>query len=63
MKAIKGFDYVANRPAELTLVQWRERLSKLIEKGGFRRVEAGETFGHNKAGIIEFEIYATVRAP
>ena len=61
-KSIAGFDYKINRPVERPLKEWREQLTQLQAKGGFRRVDGGETFGHDQKGIIAFEIYATVRA-
>jgi hypothetical protein len=42
---------------------WKQRLAEVIRDGGFRRVEHGETFGHDKNGRIRFEVYATVPVP
>jgi len=59
-KTLPGFDYRTGRPVEAPISEWREHLRHLIEKGGFRRVEFGETFGHGKHGRIEFEVYGRV---
>jgi len=60
-KTLAGFDYVTGQAISLLTTEWRARLRLLILKGGFRRVEFGETFGHRKGGLIEFEVYGTVQ--
>ncbi len=61
-RLIQGFDYQAQRPVSLPRKEWMERLAAVIKGGGRRRVESGETFGHNKSGHIVFECYATLPA-
>jgi hypothetical protein len=57
-KKIKGFIYTrAGSPAEYTAEEWREQYKRLAADGGFFRQEFGETFIHDKAGIIQAEIY------
>jgi hypothetical protein len=60
MSQLKGFSYVTHQPMSLTLTQWRGMLSELVAAGGRRRVENGETFGHGKDGLIQFEVYGNV---
>lgn len=57
---IDGFDYRLGVPVSKDRHEWRETLRKLIADGGRRRVSDGETFGHDKQGKIQFEIYANV---
>jgi hypothetical protein len=62
VRVIQGFDYRDQKPVERTPKEWRAQLGKLLESGGFRRVAHGETFGHCKRGLIQFEIYGKVNA-
>jgi hypothetical protein len=55
---IKGFIYNrAGTPAEYTAAEWREQAARLMDGGGFVRQEHGETFIHDKSGLIAAEIY------
>lgn len=58
---MRGFDYLAGKEIDLRSKEWRERLQSLVKRGGFRRAENGETFGHNERGRIKFEVYDNVQ--
>lgn len=57
-----GFDYRVHLPAQLTRTQWREEIARALAAGGRRRVEAGETFIHDKDGTLLFEVYYNIDA-
>lgn len=57
---LMGFDYRLNKQVTRSRVEWRAELQKVIKAGGRRRIEHGETFGHEKGSLIAFEIYANV---
>lgn len=59
-KVLQGFDYRLRKQVERSRQEWREELQKTVAHGGFRRVDHGETFGHDAKGLIEFEIYENV---
>ena len=61
-KLIPGFDYRTGQPAEYTRAEWRKELRAVIDGGGFRTTHEGETFAHNRAGRIVFEVYAVLPA-
>jgi hypothetical protein len=61
-KLIEGFDYQAQKPLSLPRKECRERLASVIKGGGFRRVDAGETFAHAKGGKLAIEFYAILPA-
>ena len=63
MKTIPGFDYRAQKPVTLTSAQWREVIREAIRDDGFRRVDGGETFIHNRQGRIVAEAYGRIAAP
>jgi hypothetical protein len=59
---LKGFDYkTTNKPCQYTLAEWQDILAKVLKAGGRRRAEFGETFLHGPDGILQYEIYATIR--
>lgn len=60
-RRLSGFDYVLGKPVERTAAEWRQRLRELVAHGGHRRVDHGETFGHGRGALIEFEIYGNVK--
>ena len=55
-----GYCYVTRAELSLPRAEWQERIEKAVKAGGFRRVEAGETFIHAKGGRMLAEIYANV---
>lgn len=59
-KVIIGFDYRMQKQVEHSRAEWRDELTKTVHRGGFRRHEHGETFGHDAKGLIEFEVYANI---
>lgn len=59
-RVLTGFDYRVRREVERSRSEWRDELRGVISRGGRRRFESGETFGHAKGGLIEFEIYDNV---
>lgn len=59
-KVLHGFDYRLQKQVERSRNEWREELRREVSAGGRRRVEDGETFGHNSRGLIDFEIYGNV---
>ena len=61
MKLIHGYDYVTHEEVKLPRAEWQERIAKAVKLGGFRRVEAGETFLHIKGGKLIAEIYANIQ--
>jgi hypothetical protein len=60
VKHIEGYCYVTHQPVTLSRQEWQERILKTLKAEGHRRVEAGETFIHNKDGRMLAEIYANV---
>jgi hypothetical protein len=63
MKTLSGFDYTVPAAVEHDSRKWRERMAAVVADGGFRRVESGETFAHDRSGRIVFEVYATLPKP
>ena len=59
---MKGFDYTTGKELELCIRDWRLKLTNLIEKGGYRRFEKGETFAHSSNGGVVFEVYGNITA-
>lgn len=59
-KQIEGFDYRVQQPSKRPTQEWKAHLREVIEAGGRRRVENGETFAHDAKGVIVFEIYGRV---
>lgn len=59
-KLIEGFDYRTDKKRELTRAQWRDELRKIVEDGGRRRVDAGETFATGRDGVLAFEVYENI---
>lgn len=59
-KKIDGFDYLAGTSVRLTTTQVKQIIRVIVEAGGFRRVENGETFLHDKSGKIVYEFYSNV---
>ena len=66
-KSLKGWDYRQDKAVERTTKEWKQDLADVIKRGGFRRIENGETFAHipfsgrklpNEG--IQFEIYGRV---
>lgn len=57
---VDGFDYRKGKPMARTRPEWRDELLAVIKAGGFRRVENGETFAHDKNGTLLFEAYANI---
>ena len=57
---VKGFDYVRQRAVDYSRKEWIQQLAALKARGGFRRHEKGETFGHGPDGLIQFEVYANI---
>lgn len=61
-KLIPGFDYLKGEPVSYTKTQWLELVKPIIDNGGRRRVEVGETFIHTKRdGILLWEIYDNLK--
>lgn len=60
MHIIDGFDYTTGKAVQLTRAQWRDKIRAVIETGGRRRVDHGETFLHGKNARITAEIYANL---
>jgi hypothetical protein len=60
---VKGFCYITGQELDLAPAYWRVRIEELLERGGRRRIEHGETFGHDRAGRIVFEVYGRVSGP
>lgn len=59
-RLIEGFDYIADKPVKLPLNEVRRIIRNAVEAGGFRRVEHGETFLHDKTSKVIFEFYSNV---
>lgn len=60
---MKGFDYRSGQSVTRSADEWRADLATIINEGGRRRVENGETFAHDANGIIVWEAYGNVRLP
>jgi len=58
---MKGYDYLTQEDLNLPVREWRERMRPILGAGGFRRVESGETFIHEKNALIRYEIYGNVQ--
>lgn len=59
---MKGFNYTTQADFDLPVAKLREELQEIVDNGGFRRVENGETFAHGKDGRIIWEAYGNVAA-
>jgi len=59
-KLIKGFDYLKQKPVELTKKEWQEFMKGAVAGGGFRRGENKETFIHGNNSRIIAEIYEVI---
>lgn len=59
---MKGFNYATQAAFDLSVAQLREELQGIVDNGGFRRVENGETFAHGSDGVIIWEAYGNVPA-
>lgn len=57
---MKGFNYTTSAEFDLPVSQLREELQGIVDNGGFRRVENGETFAHGRDGLIIWEAYGNV---
>lgn len=57
---INGFDYKTGKATAETLSEWRSRMAPILKDGGKRRVEKGETFVHDRNGVMVFEVYANI---
>jgi hypothetical protein len=66
-KVTDGFDYKTGQPVHLANHEWRQRLRDLAAKGGYVKVQDGETWGMRRThrperpSEIEFEIYGYVK--
>lgn len=60
---MKGFNYTTQAPFDLAVAVLKEELQVVIDGGGFRRVEDGETFAHDSHGRIIWEAYGNVPDP
>lgn len=61
-KLIPGFDYLKGQPVSYTKSEWLGLIKPIIDDGGRRRVENGETFIHTKRdGILLWEIYDNIQ--
>ncbi len=62
-----GFDYKTGQPARKANHEWRQRLNELRARGGYVKVQDGETWGMARTGRaerpseIEFEIYGYIK--
>ena len=59
-KTLAGFDYALGKPVSRSTAEWRQKLRELVSHGGRRRHEHGETYGHGRDSLIEFEIYGNI---
>lgn len=57
---MRGFNYTTQAEFDLPVAQLREELQSIVDNGGFRRVENGETFAHGGDGSIIWEAYGNV---
>lgn len=57
---IDGFDYRTGQAVQKSRADWRDALAQVVNAGGRRRVDGGETFAHGKDGLLLFEVYAVV---
>jgi hypothetical protein len=57
---MKGFNYTTQAEFDLPVATLREELQTIVDGGGFRRVENGETFAHGSDGLIIWEAYGNV---
>lgn len=60
---MKGFHYVLQKEMDLPPKEWRTMLQDIVQKGGRRRNEAGETFAHGADSLLVFEVYGTIQLP
>ena len=65
-KVTDGFDYRTGQPVRKANHEWRQRLRELQARGGYVKVQQGETWGMARTGRparpseIEFEIYGYI---
>ena len=59
---IPGHCYETHADVSWTRAEWQDRMRRVIQAGGRRRVENGETFIHIHGGKLNSEIYANVPA-
>lgn len=57
---MKGFNYTTGAEFDLPVAQLREELQSIVDAGGYRLVENGETFAKGKDGRIIWEAYGNV---
>jgi hypothetical protein len=57
---IQGFDYRKGHTVAMPINDWRQVLREVMQQGGSRRVESGETFIKNKAGELVAEAYQVI---
>jgi hypothetical protein len=66
-KVTDGFDYRTGQPVQKANHEWRQMLRELNAKGGYVKVQDGETWGMRRTGRverpseIEFEIYGYIK--
>lgn len=60
---MKGFNYTTEAAFDLPKAQLSEELQTIVNNGGRRRVEDGETFAHSSDGTIIWEAYGNVSLP
>ncbi len=57
MRTLSGFDYQSQKPVARTVQEWHDS----IPSGSRRRVEHGETFIHDGAGVLLLEVYGNLK--
>lgn len=57
---IKGFDYTSQQTIAHTRKDWAILFEQVVQAGGKRRAEHGETFAHDEHGRLLFEVYANI---
>jgi len=60
---VKGFDYRTGQGLDLPVRDLASQLQAVVDAGGYRRVEHGETFAHDVRGSLLWEAYGIVPAP
>lgn len=58
---IKGFDYTTQQAVARSRKDWAILFEQVIQAGGRRRVDHGETFAHDESGRLLFEVYANIQ--
>lgn len=59
---IEGFDYrigTSGKKVEFRRAEWQDMIDDVVQAGGRRRVEQGETFA-SLHGVLQFEVYAII---